>query len=820
MRRSTLFSGPYSLLKAGFAGALALATILSCSDSTTAPTLANRDPALDGITVVDIRVPDSLKHSLQAAPSSIAISAARISNDMTSVQAAAIPVSAAAVTASAVAATYTVSSPAFAPEPAPAKFLASCDDCVAYDTPLGFDFRFFGNTYNKVHVGANGFVGFDRSIRDGCCQGGGIPSPGDAPYNNMISIAWTDLNSGALNSDIRYETQGTAPNRKFVLQFNNVPEYWQGPGRVTAQLVLAEGSNDITIYTFSNTIVTNQYHPVTQGIENADGSEAEFVQGRVRSFFGLTNDAVRFSLPRANLPPVIIPPADISVPTTPPFTGVNARLASLGPSVGTCNAAVNPGVPTVNDDASGVTTVGARSDGLLLDAVYPKGTTTITWTATDAGGLTASAPQTVTVDDKENPTVVPPADVSTRIDRGASSATVLVGSPIAADNCPDFKVAGARSDGAELSAPYPVGLTTVRWTATDASGNIGSASQQISVNGNKPPVIAAPMTLVFNTDPGVCSAVLSVATPGVTDDTEGSTIVPRRSDGLSLGAAYPKGITGITWTATDADGATASASQTVTINDGEKPSINKPADMSSGNDHGLASAVIVVGKPSVGDNCREVSVDGTRNDGAALDAPYNIGVTTINWTARDAAGNTATATQAITVLDVDAPTITVPADIRVSASLPGGALVSYSVSWNDNVSVTYHSCVPASGAMFPMGSTPVTCTASDAAGNRASKSFTVTVVGPEEQIGDLIQYVLDRNLPNGTTNPLVNQLRSAFSADDNHVSCVKMRDFINMVVKDGDSIKDNESAYMIEEATRIMGAMGCSPGMSTQKRVR
>src|ERR1700693_901419 len=271
MRRSTLFSGPFSLLKAGSAGAFALATILSCSDSTTAPKMTNRDPALDGITVVNFAVADSLKHSLQAPSSSIAVSAARIANDMTNVQAAATPVSAAAVIASAVAATYTVSSVEFKPEQAPANFLASCDDCVAYDTPLGFDFTFFGNTYNKVHVGANGFVGFTRSIGDGCCQGGGIPSPGDAPYNNMISIAWTDLNSGALGSDIRYETQGTAPNRKFVLQFNNVPEYWQGPGRVTAQLVLAEGSNDITIYTFSNTIVTNQYHPVTQGIENADG---------------------------------------------------------------------------------------------------------------------------------------------------------------------------------------------------------------------------------------------------------------------------------------------------------------------------------------------------------------------------------------------------------------------------------------------------------------------------------------------------------------------------------------------------------------------
>ena len=784
--------------------------------------MTNTDPALDGITVVNFQVPDSLKHSLQAPSSSIAISAARIANDMTSVPNAASHPAAVLTSAALAAPTYTVSTVPFTPQPAPAKFLASCDDCVAYDTPLGFDFKFFGNTYNKVHVGANGFVGFDRSIGGGCCSGGGIPSPSDAPYNNMISIAWTDLNSGALNSDIRYETQGTAPNRKFVLQFNNVPEYYNGPGRVTAQLVLAEGSNDITIYTFSNTLVTNQWHPVTQGIENADGTEAEFVPGRVRSFFGLTNDAVRFSLPLPNKPPVVIPPADISVPTMPPPTVATARLAAISPSVGTCNATVNLGVPVVNDDAPGATVVGVRSDGAPLDAVYPKGITTITWTATDAGGLTASASQKVTVEDKENPTVIPPANISTRIDRGATSATVTVGGPVVADNCPDVKVAGARSDGAGLTAAYPVGLTTVKWTATDASGNIGSADQQVNVVGNTPPVIAAPMMLVFNTDPGVCAAFANVATPVVTDDIPGSTIAPRRSDGLPLSAAYPKGVTSITWTATDVDGATSSASQTVTVNDRENPYISKPADMSTGNDHGLASAIVAVSKPSATDNCHDVSVDGSRSDGAALGAPYNVGVTTINWTARDAAGNTATATQAITVRDVEAPTITLPADMTVDASSPNGAYVNYTVMWNDNVGVTANSCMPASGAMFAVGPTTVQCSASDAAGNRAFGSFTITVRGAADQMQSLIDYVLSLNLANGTTNPLVAQLRAAFRTTDVHVSCVKMRDFINMVAKDGGStITSAEYSYMTDRATSIMSALGCSPAvMNTQTSVR
>jgi hypothetical protein len=80
---------------------------------------------------------------------------------------------------------------------------------------------------------------------------------------------------------------------------------------------------------------------------------------------------------------------------------------------------------------------------------------------------------------------------------------------------------------------------------------------------------------------------------------------------------------------------------------------------------------------------------------------------------------------------------------------------------------------------------------------------------------------LDRNYPNGTTNPLVNQLRAAFRTNDNHVSCTKMSDFIGMVVKKGDPITDDESSYMIGEASTIMSAMGCSPTLASQaQRVR
>src|SRR3989338_1966643 len=77
--------------------------------------------------------------------------------------------------------------------------------------------------------------------------------------------------------------------------------------------------------------------------------------------------------------------------------------------------------------------------------------------------------------------------------------------------------------------------------------------------------------------------------------------------------------------------------------------------------------------------------------------------------------------------DTIAPTITVPAPITVEAVSPEGVIVNYDASATDNVGVISFSCSPASGSTFPIGQNTVNCSASDAAGNIANASFTVTV---------------------------------------------------------------------------------------------
>lgn len=108
---------------------------------------------------------------------------------------------------------------------------------------------------------------------------------------------------------------------------------------------------------------------------------------------------------------------------------------------------------------------------------------------------------------------------------------------------------------------------------------------------------------------------------------------------------------------------------------------------------------------------------------------FPIGSSSVNCTATDASGNSASGSFMVTVQDTTPPVLTVPADITTAATSPAGAAVSYSVSAVDiadpNPAIN---CTPASGSTFPIGTTAVNCTAADTRGNSTSAGFQVNVL--------------------------------------------------------------------------------------------
>ena len=78
--------------------------------------------------------------------------------------------------------------------------------------------------------------------------------------------------------------------------------------------------------------------------------------------------------------------------------------------------------------------------------------------------------------------------------------------------------------------------------------------------------------------------------------------------------------------------------------------------------------------------------------------------------------------------DKTPPSIIVPNPMTAEATTPSGAIVSYQVTATDNVDGTITAVSnPPSGSIFPIGTTTVTCSATDKAGNTAKVTFTVTV---------------------------------------------------------------------------------------------
>jgi hypothetical protein len=104
------------------------------------------------------------------------------------------------------------------------------------------------------------------------------------------------------------------------------------------------------------------------------------------------------------------------------------------------------------------------------------------------------------------------------------------------------------------------------------------------------------------------------------------------------------------------------------------------------------------------------------------------GVTTVTYHSRDNAGNTEADKTLVIKVDKTAPTVMAPANQLVEATSSSGAVVAFLASATDNLDPSpVVTAIPASGSTFALGTTTVTVTARDAAGNSSTKTFTVTV---------------------------------------------------------------------------------------------
>jgi hypothetical protein len=192
------------------------------------------------------------------------------------------------------------------------------------------------------------------------------------------------------------------------------------------------------------------------------------------------------------------------------------------------------------------------------------------------------------------------------------------------------------------------------------------------------------------------------------------------------GTVAPVGATTVTCTATDASGNTRSASFTVTVAWRSAPVLSLPGNLvQEGDTTGGAHAAYAVSATDAQD-----SPAPTPTCSPAAGSVIPLGWTTVTCTVTDSDGQSDHGSFKIDVVDTTRPTLSgMPGDQSLTTSNPAGAALAYTPPTASDI-VDAHpavSCAPASGGLAPIGTTTVTCTATDASGNSRSASFTVSV---------------------------------------------------------------------------------------------
>jgi hypothetical protein len=219
----------------------------------------------------------------------------------------------------------------------------------------------------------------------------------------------------------------------------------------------------------------------------------------------------------------------------------------------------SPGQCFATNVAVGTATFADNCAGAVLSnnapATYPKGTTTVTWTATDAAGNVATTTQTVTVTDQQKPVLTLPANVTVNAAATTTSAVVSF-SLTATDNCGGVTVISQPASG----STFPIGVSTVTVTATDTAGNTATGTFTVNVQDVTPPTVKARNVTVI-----LANGTASVTAAQIDNGSYDASGIASLSLSRTTFTCASLGTNTVTLTVTDTYGNVASATAVVTV---------------------------------------------------------------------------------------------------------------------------------------------------------------------------------------------------------------------------------------------------------------
>jgi gliding motility-associated-like protein len=197
--------------------------------------------------------------------------------------------------------TYNAVTTPYAPNAISGTVLALADDTFSSAIPIGFTFCFFENTYTQCYIADNGVLSFNSNYSNASCN---TNTQQLLPYFNStfpdlgIFGVYMDLDPN-LGGQITYATIGTAPFRKFVVNYSNMRIFGStcNTNTSTFQIVLYETTNEVDVHITDKATcdanTTNYSNYGTVGVQNIGATAAFTAPGKHASIFNATNEGIK-----------------------------------------------------------------------------------------------------------------------------------------------------------------------------------------------------------------------------------------------------------------------------------------------------------------------------------------------------------------------------------------------------------------------------------------------------------------------------------------------------------------------------------------------
>lgn len=477
-----------------------------------------------------------------------------------------------------VSASYTFSSTADTYTPLSSSttlFSTNWDESVS-SLAIPFSFTFNGTSYTSCYVSTNGFITFGTTVP---ATNNYSPISNTAAYSGVISAFGRDLASSTSGNNIVYGTEGTAPNRTFVIQWINAQRYYSSirNGFYNFQIRLSEETNVIQIkYGNCSTTYTTGLNVQVglRGSSNIDFNNRSTTTDWTNTTAGTANSSTCTTKNTVN-------PSNGLTYTWTPIPKIPPTITSFSPQGGcagsiitiTINGTNLSGATAANVKigATAATSITSNNGTQIVASIKPTATGKVT--VTTAGGTATSAEDFIV--SSSAPSAAGTITGTENVCQGSNNITYTIPVILGATSYVwTYMGAGATLNGSANTVVTTTNTVSINFSATATTGflnvkgsnacGVGTVSPNFAIQVNSLPPNPIREIITHENCPGDKDGAIKLKIPtalrfdgpipGVTKAVSNQDGNPIYNDGVNLNGSLLNNLTGFTvegWVNTD-----------------------------------------------------------------------------------------------------------------------------------------------------------------------------------------------------------------------------------------------------------------------------